>query len=487
MSAPAWLWIAATVWAAFAQTIRNAAQRHLSAELGTLGATLVRFLYGLPYALLWLYFVHEYFALVFPSFNARFLGWVLLGALSQTAATALLLRVMRERNFALGVAYSKTEILQVAVFGLAFLGDPLGWATAAAVLFGTAGVVLIAPPKGSTFSKRTALLGLACGAGFALSAVGYRGAALALDNTTFLMAAAYTLVWAQLLSTLALGGWLLTRERAVLGRVFGAWKLSQLAGFMGAAASAGWFTAFALQTAAHVRTLGLLELVFSYLVSLRLFREKLSRNELAGMALLAVGVVLVTLPQADSQPRKPPATAAKPATPAEQAQERQDRAMLLMRDGQTDAALAEIDKAIALQPNEPELHIVRGNLWYQKSDEHNALRAFERAIKLGSRNGSAYNSAAWILSTSKDNSIRDGKRALEWARQACQMTAFQDPSFIDTLAAAHAEVGEYDEAVQHQLRALDFPQFNFRNGAGARKRLELYKAGKPYRGAPMDE
>ncbi|MGQ0653382.1 MAG: hypothetical protein ACT4P4_14130 [Betaproteobacteria bacterium] len=487
MSAPAWLWIAATVWAAFAQTIRNAAQRHLSAELGTLGATLVRFLYGLPYALLWLYFVHSYFGLALPTFNWKFGAWVLLGALSQTAATALLLGVMQARNFALGVAYSKTEILQVALFGLAFLGDPLGWATLAAVTCGTAGVLLISPPRTTeSASVRIALLGLASGAGFALSAVGYRGAALALDGTSFLMAAAYTLVWAQFLSTLALGGWLVARERAVLGRVFGAWKLSQLAGFMGAAASAGWFTAFALQTAAHVRTLGLLELLFSYLVSLRIFREKLSRLELAGMALLAVGVVLVTLPQAETRPRKPVA-ATKAATQEDQARERHDRAVLLMRDGQTDAALAEIDRAIGLQPDDPELHVVRGYLWYQKSDEHNALRAFERAIKLGSRNGGAYNSAAWILSTSKDNSLRDGKRALEWAREACRMTAWQDPSFIDTLAAALAEVGEYEDAVRQQQRALDFPQFNFRNGPGARKRLELYKSGKPYRGAPMDE
>jgi drug/metabolite transporter (DMT)-like permease len=486
LTAPAWLWIAATVWAAFAQTIRNAAQRHLTAELGTLGATLVRFLYGLPYALLWLYFVHQYFSLPFPSLNARFFGWVLLGALSQTAATALLLRVMQERNFALGVAYSKTEILQVAVFGLAFLGDPLGWATIAAVLFGTAGVVLIAPPKGTAFSKRTALLGLASGAGFALSAVGYRGAALALEGTPFLMAAACTLVWAQFLSTLALGGWLLARERAVLGRVLGAWKLSQIAGFMGAAASAGWFTAFALQTAAHVRTLGLLELVFSYLVSLRFFREKLSRHELLGMALLAVGVVLVTLPQADPRPKKPAASTTA-ATPAQQARERHDRATLMMRDGQLDAALSEIDKAIALQPNQPELHVLRGTLWYLKLDEHNALRAFEAAIKLGSRDATAYNSAAWILSTSKDHSVRDGKRALELARQACELTAWQEPSFIDTLAAAHAEVGAFDEAVREQQRALDFPQFSFRNGPGARKRLELYKAGQPYRGAPMEE
>src|SRR6185436_15722826 len=107
---PGWLWIPVTLWAAFAQTMRNAAQRQLTGELGTLGATLVRFLYGLPFAGLWLYGVHAVGKLQLPSPNGAFWGWIGLGALSQIVATALLLRVMAERNFTLGVAYSKSEI-----------------------------------------------------------------------------------------------------------------------------------------------------------------------------------------------------------------------------------------------------------------------------------------------------------------------------------------------------------------------------------------
>jgi len=201
---------------------------------------------------------------------------------------------MQERNFALGVAYSKTEILQVAVFGLAFLGDPLGPASIAAVLCATVGVLLLSPAGWSGgWASRSALLGLASGAGFALSAVGYRGAALALEGTPFLMAAAATLLAAQLLQTLLLGGWMAARSLESVLRVLRAWRASLLAGFMGAAASAGWLTAFAIEPVAHVRTLGLIELVFSYAVSRRLFRERLSRRELGGMGLLAVGVILV--------------------------------------------------------------------------------------------------------------------------------------------------------------------------------------------------
>lgn len=289
-----WLWIPVTVWAAFAQTVRNAAQRHLTAELGTLGATLVRFLYGVPFASLWLFAVGELSGTPLPSPGANFLLWTLLGAVCQIGATALLLRTMQERNFALGVAYSKTEIMQVAVFGLAFLGDPITPATAAAVATGTAGVFLLSPGWRAAWTSRTAALGLACGALFALSTVGYRGAALSL-GTGFLMAAAFTLLVAQVIQTLLLGGWLLVREPAVVARVLRAWRVSLFAGFMGAAASAGWLTAFAIEPVAHVRTLGLVELVFSYAVSNRFFREKLTPMELAGMALLAVGVAIITL------------------------------------------------------------------------------------------------------------------------------------------------------------------------------------------------
>lgn len=301
MTHAAWLWIPVTIWAAFAQTIRNAVQRGLTAELGTLGATLVRFLYGLPFAVLWLFLVLEFTGSRPPPSGWAFSGWVLSGAVAQIAATALLLRTMQERNFALGVAYSKSEVLQVAIFALAFLGDPITVAAGLAIAAGTAGVLLLSPAGWSAgFTSRTAVLGLASGAGFAFSAVGYRGAALALGDTPFLLSAAYTLVAAQLLQTLLLGGWLLLRNPQTVVRVLRAWKASLLAGFMGAAASAGWFTAFAIEPAAHVRTLGLIELVFSYAVSLKLFREKLSRRELTGMTLLALGVILISLKGAAS-------------------------------------------------------------------------------------------------------------------------------------------------------------------------------------------
>jgi drug/metabolite transporter (DMT)-like permease len=298
-----WLWIPVTIWAAFAQTLRNAAQRHLTTELGTLGATLVRFLYGLPFAILWLLALIGGAGLPLPSPNWAFLFWVATGALTQILAQALLLKVMSERNFLLGVAYAKTEILQVAVFSFVLLSDPITIHAALAILAGTCGVFLLSPADKERpiralltgWTSRTAVYGLASGACLALSAVGYRGAALALESPSFLAAAGYTLVWAQTLQTVGLGGWLLWRQRQTVMGVLRAWRRSLFAGFMGAAASAGWFTAMAIEPAAHVRTLGLIELLFSYAISRRFFRERTTGLEIAGIALLTLGVVIVSL------------------------------------------------------------------------------------------------------------------------------------------------------------------------------------------------
>lgn len=303
MAYPDWLWIPVTIWAAFAQTLRNATQRGLTSRLGTLGATLVRFLYGLPFALLWLWIVLHFTGAPLPRPGAGFAGWVALGALSQIAATALLLRTMQERNFALGVAYSKTEVVQVALFAFVALGDRVSLAALFAIGCATVGVLLLSPADKdrplrallSGWTGKPALLGLASGTAFAFAAVGYRGAALSFDGAPYLSAAALTLVAALALQTVVLGGWLLARSPQVVAGALCEWRPSLFAGFMGAAASAGWFTAFAIEAAANVRTLGLVELIFSYVVSLKLFREKLSAMELGGMALIALGIVIITL------------------------------------------------------------------------------------------------------------------------------------------------------------------------------------------------
>ncbi|MGE0333133.1 MAG: EamA/RhaT family transporter [Ramlibacter sp.] len=298
-------WIPIVLAAALAQTARNAAQRSLVAQAGTLGATLARFLYGLPFAAAWVAALHALPATAasLPPFHAGYLAWLALGAMGQLAATAFLLAAMKQRNFVIGVAYSKTDALQVAVFATLFLHELPGWVTLLAMGLATAGVVLLSWPRAATpaapgarsWAGLAAVYGLACGAGFALSAVGYRGAALQLPGVAPWLVGAWGVLWAQLLQTLVLGGWLALREPAALRATAAAWRVSVLAGGMGALASAGWFTAFAMTSAANVRTLGMVEVVFSYLVSHRLLREKLTLAERAGLLLVLVGVAALLL------------------------------------------------------------------------------------------------------------------------------------------------------------------------------------------------
>ncbi len=189
-----WLWALFTVIAAAAQTVRNATQRELTTSLGTAGATHVRFLFGLPFALVFLLVVCSRAAQALPSLPAVYWPWILQGSIAQIAATALMLAAMSDRSFVVVYAYIKTEPVQAALFGLVFLGDVVTLPMGAAILIATTGVVLMALKPGTTLDVRATLLGIAAGGMFALSAVGYRGAILSLGLPSFLMAATFTLV-----------------------------------------------------------------------------------------------------------------------------------------------------------------------------------------------------------------------------------------------------------------------------------------------------
>lgn len=298
----AWAWIPIVVGAAFAQTIRNAAQRSLITDLGTLAATLVRFLYGLPFALVWLLLARHLSATGatgWPDFTLAYWFWLAGGAVSQLAATALLLQAMKQRNFIIGVAFSKTEVLQVGLFGIVALQELPSFAAVIAMVVATLGVVLLSVPRlgGAALANwrgNAAWFGLASGACFALASVGYRGAALQLPGVSAWLIGAWGVLLAQALQTVLLGGWITWRQPGTMAAIGRAWRLSTVAGMMGAIASIGWMTATALRPAVDVRTLGLVEVLFSYLVSRRLFREQISRKELAGLLLVGAGVLVMS-------------------------------------------------------------------------------------------------------------------------------------------------------------------------------------------------
>ncbi|MFL6821658.1 MAG: EamA family transporter [Xanthobacteraceae bacterium] len=290
---PAWLWAVFTVIAAAAQTVRNATQRELTAKLGTVGATHVRFLFGFPFALVFLAAVMIALGHGLPRPPAAFWPWVVLGALTQIGATALMLAAMNDRSFVVIYAYIKTEPVQVALFGLIFLGDAVTPAMAAAIVTATVGVVMMAVKPGTPSSLTATLLGLAAGAMFALSAVGYRGAILRLGGPSYVLDATLTLVAGLMLQSILLSLYLRLRDPQVLAGIVRAWRPSLFAGFMGALASQFWFLAFALATAASVRTLALVEVLFAQAISRFVFKQAMTAREAGGIVLIVVGVALL--------------------------------------------------------------------------------------------------------------------------------------------------------------------------------------------------
>ena len=142
-----WLWAVFTVVASGGQVLRNAAQKELTATLGTVGATQVRFLFGLPLALVFLAIVLATTRLPLPHLNALTIAWTATGAIAQVGGTALLLAVMQQRSFVVTTAYVKTEPIQVALFGLLFLGDQITPLLALAIVIATAGVLIISWPR----------------------------------------------------------------------------------------------------------------------------------------------------------------------------------------------------------------------------------------------------------------------------------------------------------------------------------------------------
>lgn len=298
MTVSPWAWIAFTLIAAAAQTMRNAMQKELTAKLGTVGATHVRFLFGLPFALLFLLVVLAFTGHSLPRLTSAALGWGLFGALSQIVATALMLAAMKERSFVVTTALIKVEPVWVAMMGLVFLGDRLSPGIALAILTATCGVMVMSWPKSSAvgaggWGLRPALYGIVAGALFGMAAIGFRGGIRALPAESFVMAATTMLVLGLVVQTALLTAYLVVRDLENLAAIFRNWKPSLFAGFMGAFASQFWFLAFAVETAARVRTLALVEILFAQMLSRNLFKQSLASREALGIILIVAGVALL--------------------------------------------------------------------------------------------------------------------------------------------------------------------------------------------------
>jgi drug/metabolite transporter (DMT)-like permease len=291
------LWVWASVAAALAQTGRNAAQSGLTARLGTLGATNVRFLFGLPFAAIFLGISMVATGEAVPALTLRSAGFTMMGALAQIAATALMLNVMRRQGFGLTTAWTKSEPVLVALVGWAVLGDALTLPMLAAIGVAVAGVLVLTLKPGLGRAMLTdagpAAMGLLAGLLFGLAAIGFRGGIVALGEGGFLIRSVTTLLLSLAIQTVVLGAWLAVTDRKALIGAFGALGPSLAAGFLGALASAFWFLAFSLTSAANVRTVALVEVIFALAVSWFWLGQRTTARQNLGIAILLAGVALL--------------------------------------------------------------------------------------------------------------------------------------------------------------------------------------------------
>lgn len=294
------LWIPITIGAAGLQVARNALQRGLMGGAGPWGATLVRFLFGLPFSIAFALVAAALSPHARPDFSVRYFIACAICAAAQMIATAAMLVSMRRSSFALGTVFQQSSIPLAAAVGL-MLGEPLHWAAWLGLAAVTAGLMALAWPRADANAAKAprdwsaAGLGLVAGAGFAIASNAARQAALGLDAHHALLAAQASVVTVQAMQSAALTAWLALTNRSALVVALTSGRASVGAGFFGAAASGLWFTAFALSPAGPVRAVGVVEMPIAALAGRRVFAERLQAWQWAAAGVAGVGVALAAL------------------------------------------------------------------------------------------------------------------------------------------------------------------------------------------------
>ena len=296
-------WVVITVAAAFLQNVRSTLQKYLKGRIGTTGATFVRFGFGLPFAFAFVAFMHHGLGYAHPVLHWEFAAWIVLAALAQILAQALLIHVFSYRNFAVGTAYSRTEPAQAALFGLVFLSETVSWLVLVAIGISMAGVMLISVARTernpaaliTSLTTRSVAIGLCSGTFFGIAAVGYRGASLSLGGPNYLMQGGVTLLAAIAFQTAVMLIFMAIRDPGEIRRILAAWKPALAVGFVGASASFGWFTAMTLEKAAVVKAVAQVEMLFTFASTVFIFREKINRLEVTGCVAIVTGILVLLL------------------------------------------------------------------------------------------------------------------------------------------------------------------------------------------------
>jgi drug/metabolite transporter (DMT)-like permease len=292
-------WIVTSILGAFFQNARSSIQKKLNSEMSLMASTYVRFAFALPliFVLFLLYYgKFDYFFSAIQ--NRSFISYVILGSVFQITFTFLFLYLFKFTNFLIGTALSKTEVIQIAFFEFIILKDYLSIYAIFGIIVSTFGVIIFSTKDlkniiKSFFSKST-LIGIFCGTLLALSIVFFRGSMQFIDFTDKNFdKALVTLLAATIVQTSIITVYLLIFETNSFKKIKSNLKLSFLAGFFGFCGTVFWFYSFSLVQAALVRTVGQVELLFSYVSSRFMFREKVRIIEVVGIFIFISGLILV--------------------------------------------------------------------------------------------------------------------------------------------------------------------------------------------------
>ena len=288
-------WITFTLLAVVMQSLRTASQKQVSKRISIQAAALVRFPFGIKFAVLYFFLVMRIYQPIHIELTSKFIISGAQASVSQILATVFLIKALTLRNFSVGTALAKTEALLTAILGAIFFSAHLSFWGYFSVFFGVCGLLVASNWKVTLrdFSDNQSIrYGIGAGLGFALASLWVRDASLSLE-TPLIVSAAAVLFYMVVLQSLICLTWISLQEPEQFAKIRNNLGTCLFIGFSGVAGSIGWFTAMSLQNAALVKTLGQVEFIVSLLITYLYFGEKISRREYLGISLIALSVLLL--------------------------------------------------------------------------------------------------------------------------------------------------------------------------------------------------
>ena len=293
-------WITITLLAAFSQNIRSTYQKKLKNKMSNMSSTYTRFLFGLPFVLIYFLFLYNFSNTTFliKNININFLNFCFIGGVSQILATFLLIKIFSYNNFSVATSYSKTEPIQAAFISFIIFNEVISITGLVGIVIGIIGIIITSftiKDFKNTLKNYSVIYGLLSGSLFGLSAVLFRAASHNLYSQDYLLTSSFTLLIAITIQTFLLTSYILSRDIRQFNLVFSNLRDCFIVGFFGACASIFWFYAMSIQNVAYVRALGQIELIFSLIISYFYFKERIALNQILGIFIIFLGLILILL------------------------------------------------------------------------------------------------------------------------------------------------------------------------------------------------